>query len=277
MPDPFLPSPALYLVATPIGNLRDITLRALDVLKAADIILCEDTRHSGKLLKLFDIKAPLVPYHDHSSDQDRAKIIEHLKQGKIVALISDAGSPMIADPGYKLVREVIENDLNVTSIPGASAVVTALQLSGLPSDQFVFAGFFPRKETAQNEVLAQYKNVPASVLFYETGPRLMKALSVIQSILGDRDIAIARELTKLHEEVIRGRVSDILNTDITLKGEFVLVVGASEDTAYSEEEVKQLLSKALADEGTKQAAKNVAGITGWSVQDVYKLALELKT
>ena len=279
MPEPFLPSSGLYIVATPIGNARDITLRALDVLKSADIVLCEDTRNTQKLLKIYDFKAKLKPYHDHSNAEDRARIIKDLQAGKIVALVSDAGLPLVADPGYKLVREIIEQGIPLTSIPGANAALTALQLSALPSDSFLFGGFLPKKEKALKDYLKAHETIETTFVFYETANRLFKTLELIKQVWGDRKVSVARELTKLHEQVVTAEISQILKeeTPLILKGEIVLCVeGSQGQKAFSQEEVIELLEAVLVDMRTKDAAKEVASKTGMSTNDVYDLALKIK-
>ena len=271
-------APGLHIVATPIGNLGDITLRALDVLAAADLIACEDTRVSGKLLSHFGIKCPLLSYNDHNAAQQRGPILERLKKGERVALISDAGTPLISDPGYKLIKLCVENNVAVTSLPGANAPLTALQLSGLPTDGFCFGGFLPPKSAARRKVLAGWKNVPATLIFFETAPRLQAALADILETLGDREIAIARELTKMYENVKRAKVSaaiEIYEKEGPPKGEIVLVIGGAQEQAFSEKDIDALLKKALRTMGTKEAAAYVGEITGHGRKELYDLALRI--
>jgi 16S rRNA (cytidine1402-2'-O)-methyltransferase len=269
-------TPGLYLVATPIGNLGDITLRALDVLAAADHVVCEDTRVSGKLLSYFGIKKPLMPYNDHNAAKQRDKIIDMLNDKKIVALISDAGTPLVSDPGYKLVRECVEQDIAVTSLPGANAPLTALQLSGLPSDAFSFIGFLPNKTAARKKALAEWKDVHGTLIAFETGPRLFESLKDIHETLGDRDVAVARELTKLHEEIARGPVSELVSQyeDKEPKGEIVIIIGRGEKAAMDEAHIEKELKKALKTMSTKEAAAHVAELADRPRKEIYELALK---
>lgn len=268
--------PGLYLVATPIGNLGDITLRALDVLALCDRVICEDTRVSGKLLDFFGIRKPLLSYNDHNADKQRPVILEFLKNNNILALVSDAGMPLISDPGYKLVRECLKQGIAVTSLPGANAPLTALQLSGLPSDSFSFIGFLPPKPAARKKYLQDWKNIAGTLIAFETGPRLYDSLRDIQEVLGDREAAIARELTKLHEEIMRGCVSDLLkeNESRELKGEIVLVIGAGQAATMSDEDILKELKKALKSMSTKEAAAYVAELSGRPRREIYAMALE---
>lgn len=217
----------LYIVATPIGNRSDITLRALDILKLCDIIACEDTRISGTLLTHYGIKKPLISYNDHNASERRPEIFAAIENGKRVALISDAGTPLISDPGYKLVQEAIERDIYITTIPGASSVLTALCLSGLPSDQFFFGGFLPSKTEALKKHITSLANVPATLIFFESARRLEESLEALMIGLSDRKAAVVREITKLYEETKRGNISELLehyrNNDAP-KGEIVIVI-----------------------------------------------------
>ncbi len=270
--------PGLYLVATPIGNLGDITLRALDVLAASDLVVCEDTRVSGKLLAHFGIKKPLLPYNDHNADRQRGTVLGKIADGKMVAFISDAGMPLISDPGYKLVRAALEAGYHVTSAPGANAPLTALQLSGLPSDAFAFLGFLPPKQTARKKILKGWKDAPATLVMFETGPRLTKALTDIEEIFPDRVMAVVRELTKLHEEVRRGTASELLTYYKTNepRGEIVLVLsGKDGHDAMAEDDVQAALKKALKTMSTKEAAASVAELSGRPRKEIYALALEI--
>ena len=190
-------TPALYIVATPIGNLGDLTMRARDILAAADMVACEDTRITGKLLTAFGLKRPLIAYNDHNADKVRPTLLDALRQGKAVALVSDAGTPLVSDTGYKLVRDVAAAGLAVTAAPGPSALLTALVLAGLPTDRFLFAGFLPPKSGARRTALGELAAVPATLVFYESGPRLAASLADMAAVLGDRPAAVARELTKL--------------------------------------------------------------------------------
>lgn len=268
--------PGLYLVATPIGNLSDITLRALDVLSMADVIACEDTRVSGKLLSHYGMKKPLMVYNDHSDQAQRSKILGKINEGQIVALISDAGTPLVSDPGYKLVRECLDSGLHVTSLPGANAPLSALQLSGLPSDAFCFLGFLPSKQGARQKLLQKWAGVDAALIAFESGGRLLKALEDIAEVLGARQVVVARELTKLHEDLKTGTAAELLALyDGPPKGEIVLVIAPGDAAVLSEDEVDILLKEALKDNGTKEAAAHVAAQTGLSKKDLYQRALGL--
>lgn len=268
-------TPGLYLVATPIGNLGDMTLRGLDVLALCDRVICEDTRISGKLLEHFGIKKPLLPYNDHNAAKQRTPIIEMLREGQVLALISDAGTPLVSDPGYKLVRECIEQGITVTALPGANAVLTGLQLSGLPSDAFSFIGFLPNKSTARKKYLAEWKNVPGTLVAFETGPRLHDALRDVAEVLGEREVAVARELTKLHEEIMRGPVAELVESyeGVEPKGEIVLIIGRGDAVEMSAAEIEKELRKALKTMSTKEAAGYVAELAGKPRKEIYSLAL----
>jgi len=268
----------LYIVATPIGNLRDITLRALDTLGAADVIICEDTRVSGKLLKAYSIDGQMISYNDHSDEKKRDSILGKIEAGQSVALISDAGCPLISDPGYKLVRSAMERGLFVTSIPGASAVITGLQLSGLPSDSFAFIGFLPNKQKARQNYLRDWAGVQTTLVAYETGPRLKDALADIQTVLGTRKVTMARELTKMYEEIRSGLASDLADHYKEVgapKGEIVLIIEGAVDKIWSDDEIKSALSEALQSMKTKQAAGYIADLSGRPRKELYDLALKL--
>src|SRR5690348_16471220 len=198
------PAPGLHLVATPIGNLGDLSARAVSVLKGADVIACEDTRVTGKLTRAFGITTPLVSYHEHNAEQMRPRLLARLQKGERVALVSYAGTPLVSDPGYKLVRDAAALGVAVTPIPGASAALAALIASGLPTDRFFFQGFLPAKSGARKETLAEISAIPATLIFYEAARRLGDTLAEIAAVLGERPAAVGRELTKLHEEVRRG-------------------------------------------------------------------------
>jgi 16S rRNA (cytidine1402-2'-O)-methyltransferase len=271
--------PGLYLIATPIGNLRDISLRALDTLNAVDMIMCEDTRVTGKLLKAYDISKPLRPYNDHSDKNKRHAIVTDITAGKSIALVSDAGMPLISDPGYKLVRDCLDLGLHVTSLPGANAPLTALQLSGLPSNAFSFIGFLPQKTKARCDHLAQWQNVPGTLLAFETGPRLQASLEDILNTLGDRQMAVVREITKMYEESRRGSVSELIHhytESGAPKGEIVLVIEPAAPEEYNEGDIDEMLAMALKDNSTKEAAKIVAEKTGRPRKDIYERALQLQ-
>lgn len=268
----------LYIVATPIGNLSDITLRALDILKLVDLIVCEDTRVSAKLLSHYGIKKPLLSYNDHNAQQRRPEIFAAIEAGKRVALISDAGTPLISDPGYKLVQEAREKNLYITTIPGASSVLSALCLSGLPSDSFFFAGFLPAKTEAVRKYIASIKEVPATLIFFESAKRLVKSLEILQEILGNREAAIVREITKLYEETKRGKLSELLD-EITkndaLKGEIVVLVAPPSEEDKNSEDLETQLKLLLTSHSVKEAATILAEQTGRPRKEIYSMALKL--
>jgi 16S rRNA (cytidine1402-2'-O)-methyltransferase len=272
--------PGLYLVATPIGNLGDISLRALSILARADLIAAEDTRHSKKLLTHFGIGAKLTPYHEHNAEKERPRLIARLRAGSSVALISDAGTPLVSDPGYKLVREALEAEIMVTSIPGPSAALAALTNAGLPTDTFLFAGFLPPKSGPRRTRLEALKNVPATLVLFETAPRLARSLADMAEVLGPREAAIAKELTKLHESVTRGRLdrlaAEFADRD-TPKGEFALVVAppTADQADASDETIVEQLEKALKLESFRDAVRSVAEVLNVSRARVYELGLKL--
>ncbi|PZQ47704.1 MAG: 16S rRNA (cytidine(1402)-2'-O)-methyltransferase [Micavibrio aeruginosavorus] len=269
----------LYLVPTPIGNLRDLTFRALDVLAGVDLIVCEDTRVTGKLMKAFGLKKPMRVYNDHATEKDRANIIKVIEEGESVALVSDAGTPMISDPGYKLVREIIAQGHDVTALPGANAILPALQLSGLPCDAFSFIGFLPARSGPRKSVLEKWHDRPGTLICYETGPRLEESLKDIKKVLGDRPAAIARELTKLYEEVRRGKLSALIDQVVAEgapKGEIVLIIGENKhEETISTETIEGQLLQALKSLSVRDAAELVAGATGKPKKAIYMLALKL--
>lgn len=269
-------SEGLYIVATPIGNLGDITLRAIDVLRRADVIACEDTRVTGKLLKAIAADTRMQRYDDHASGDVRAALIERAR-GEAVALVSDAGTPLVSDPGYRLVREAREAGIDVTTVPGACAAVAGLTLSGLPNDRFLFAGFLPVKEKARGEVLAELAAVEATLVFYETGPRLERSLTAIAEAWPNREVAVARELTKLHEECRTGSASELAEhyAGHPPKGEIVLLVGPPAETA-PDADPDELLREALEHMSVSKAAKEVAKVTGLDRQTLYARAVELR-
>lgn len=274
-------APGLYLVATPIGNLADISLRALSVLARADLIAAEDTRHSKKLLSHFGLRGELSPYHEHNAEKERPRLIARLRAGQSIALVSDAGTPLVSDPGYKLVRQALDEGVMVTSIPGPSAALAALTTSGLPTDTFLFAGFLPPKAGARRARLEELKDVPATLVFFETAPRLAKSLTDMAELLGPREAAIAKELTKLHEGLTRGRLDKLaaaIATPDALKGEFVVVVAppAGEMEEPSDAMIVQQLEKALRLESFRDAVRSVAEVLNVSRARVYELGLKLK-
>jgi 16S rRNA (cytidine1402-2'-O)-methyltransferase len=265
-------------VATPIGNLGDITARALEGLKSADLIACEDSRVTGKLLQHAGIEKKLLPYHDHNAETMRPKILARIAAGERVALVSDAGTPLISDPGYKLVQAAVEAGLAVTMLPGPSAPIMALALSGLPSDRFLFGGFLAPKSKARRDAIAEAARAPVTLVFFETAPRLVESLKDLLAVLGDRPAAVARELTKLFEEVRRDRLSALIahyEAAGAPKGEIVIVIGPPEEEAASAEDVDTLLRRALETMSVKDAAATVAAATGTAKRAVYARALEL--
>ena len=268
----------LTLIATPIGNLGDITARALEGLKEADLIACEDSRVTARLLQHAGIEKPLLPYHDHNAEAMRPKILARIAAGERVALVSDAGTPLISDPGYKLVQAAVAAGLAVTMLPGPSAPIMALALSGLPSDRFLFGGFLPPKAKARREAISEAARAPVTLIFFETAPRLVESLRDLAAVLGDRRAAVARELTKLFEEVRRERLSALVahyEEAGPPKGEIVIVVGPPEEVGASADDIDTLLRRALASMSVKDAAATVAAATGTPKRIVYARALEL--
>lgn len=270
--------PGFYLVATPIGNLRDITFRALDVLSSVDLIVCEDTRVTGKLMGAYGFKKKMQVYNDHSTDQQREALIKAVADGQSIAVLSDAGTPLVSDPGYKLVRGAVSEGHYVTSIPGPNAALPALQLSGLPTDQFSFLGFLPPKSTARQTTLKDWEAAPGSLIIYETGPRLVDSLQDMRVVLGDRDAAVMRELTKMYEEVKRGTLSELIlhySTKGPPKGEIVVALGHGVAEIISTESIEKQLKKALEKMSVRDAAEMVAQATGKPKKTIYTLALKL--
>ncbi|MFM5955271.1 MAG: 16S rRNA (cytidine(1402)-2'-O)-methyltransferase [Novosphingobium sp.] len=270
-------APGLYIVATPIGNLGDLTHRAGAVLGAVAAVACEDTRVTGRLMQHIGAKARLIRYDDHASEATRDHILGLAAQ-QAVALVSDAGTPLISDPGYRLIHAARERGIAVTSIPGPSAAIVALTLAGLPSDRFLFAGFLPNKAKARADVLAELAPIRATLVFYETAPRLTDALAAIDAVLPGRSVAVARELTKLFEEC-RGGTPDALIAHYTAhppRGEIVLVVAPPGETKTSAADADAMLVEALRSLKPSQAAAEVARSTGFDRKVLYARALELK-
>ena len=268
----------LYVVATPIGNLRDITLRALDVLAQADLVLCEDTRVTGKLLHAYGISARLERHDEHAAERARPKAMAALAEGKCVALVSDAGTPLISDPGYRLVREAAAEGYAVFPIPGASALVAGLSAAGLPTDRFLFAGFPPTKSAARRTFLAELAGIRSTLVFYEGGSRLADSLADMAAVLGDREAVVCRELTKLYETIYRGSLST-LAADPRLdapKGEIVILVEPGRETVATAEDADAALADALTRLKPADAAAEVASALGLSRRDLYRRAMELK-
>ena len=271
--------PGLYIVSTPIGNMDDISLRALDTLAGVDRIACEDTRHTGKLLERHGINARLLPYHEHNAEHMRPAIMARLTHGETLALVSDAGTPLISDPGYKLVRKVIASGIYVTALPGPSAALMALTLSGLPSDRFMYAGFLPPKSGARRKALGELAAINATLIIFESPRRLAASLSDMTEMLGARDIAVAREMTKLHEEVVRGDLADLAAhyADISApKGEIVIVVGPpAAPPELTDEFLDARLTELLQSASVRDAASQLAAESGLARRDLYTRALLL--
>lgn len=268
--------PGLYIVATPIGNLGDVTMRAVDVLSRCDAIACEDTRVTGKLLKHLGLSKPLWRYDDHAGENDRARLVASMRD-KAVVLVSDAGTPLISDPGYRLVRDARAAGVSVTSLPGACAAIAGLTLSGLPNDRFLFAGFLPVKDKARRDMLEELAEIDATLVFYETGPRLVKSLEAMAELWPSREVAVARELTKLHEECRTGAADELAAhySERPPKGEIVLLVGPANDEAQ-EIDAEAMLREALSTLKPSQAVAQVAKATGRDRKELYALAMELK-
>lgn len=273
-------APGLYVVATAIGNLGDMTIRALATLAAAETVLCEDTRTSGKLMERFAIKTRLAPYHEHNAQKLRPEILERLQQGATIALISDAGMPLVSDPGYRLVKEAVERGIPVTACPGPSAVLTGLALSGLPTDRFLFAGFVPHKPGERKRLFAEFAELKATLIFFESPHRIVETLHDLATALPGRRLAVARELTKLYEEVLRGTAAEIaaqLNARTSVKGEITLLAGPpmAED-AVSETDLDAAIAEALAAMPASKAASEVAKRFNVSRSGIYQRILAAK-
>ncbi|MBL0768294.1 16S rRNA (cytidine(1402)-2'-O)-methyltransferase [Sphingopyxis sp. DHUNG17] len=283
MPDSTIsqsPLPGLYIVATPIGNLGDISARAAALLARADVIAAEDTRVTAKLLSHLGLRVPMTPYHDHSDERVRAALVERMAS-EVVVLVSDAGTPLISDPGYKLVRDARAAGRHVTTLPGPCAAIAAITLSGLPSDRFVFAGFLPSKAKARADTIAEFSGLRASLVFYESGPRLSASLAALAQGLGDREAAVAREISKFYEECVTGTLTELAAryADTPPKGEIVIVVGPPGEAAAEEADDATLdaaLREAMADKPVAQAAKAVAKRFGLDRHEIYARALTLK-
>lgn len=271
-------APGLHVVATPIGNLGDVTLRALTTLAAADLVVCEDTRVTSRLTQHYGINASLQAYNDHNAPRVRPQILARLAAGEAVALVSDAGTPMISDPGYKLVREAIEAGVTVTTLPGPSAALAALTVAGLPTDRFFFEGFLPARDGARANRLAELKSIPATLVFYESGPRLAESLAAMATTLGDRSAVVARELTKTFETVYRGTLVS-LATEFGIgsdpRGEIVVIVGPPVEEKATSDDIDASLTTALATLSVKDAAASIAARLGLPRRDVYARAVEL--
>lgn len=277
-PPPRPVSPGLYLVATPIGNLRDMTLRALDVLAAADLVLAEDTRVTAKLLSAYGLKAKLERCDDHASARAAGMAVERLKAGEVVALVSDAGTPLVSDPGYVVARAAITEGLPVHPVPGASSLLAALCLAGLPADRVLFAGFLPPKSSARKAMLEELRTGRQTLVFFESGPRLKESLTDMAQVLGDRPAAVTRELTKMYEEAVRGTLTGLAldpRCDAP-KGEIVVVVGPGEAEVASAEDADAALAEALTRLPPGEAAAEVSKALNLPRKPLYKRALEMQ-
>lgn len=274
----------LYLVPTPIGNLKDITLRALEVLKSVDIIAAEDTRQSLKLLNHYEIKKTLISYHKHNEQGKSIEILDFIKEGKDVAIVTDAGTPGISDPGAVIVSKCIEENIEFQVLPGATAITTSLVYSGIDTTKFIFRGFFPRDNKERNILLSEINNVRETIILYESPYRIIKTLNIIKESLGNRNIALCRELTKLHEEIIRGKIEDVLENlnNRVIKGEFVMVIEGKGDIEFQEENEKKWQDLSIQEhvdifieEGIdkKEAIKKVAKMRGLPKNEVYKVTI----
>ena len=271
-------APGLYLVATPIGNLRDVTLRALDVLRSAHVVACEDTRITRRLLDRYAITTPLSRYDDHASEADRQRLIDRMKAGEAVALASDAGTPLVSDPGFKLVRAAIAEGVDVVPIPGPSSVLAALCLAGLPTDRFSFGGFLPEKQVARQNALNEVLRLPGTIVVFESARRLPASLADLAAIAPDRPVVIARELTKHFEEAVRGTAAELAaryHKDGPPRGEVVLVIGPPDEADPEAADLDAALRSALRDLSVKEAASAVAFTTGLPRRQVYARAVEL--
>ena len=269
--------PGLYIVATPIGNLGDITLRAVETLRGVAAVACEDTRVTGRLLQHLEIKQRLIRYDDHADEAAREGLLA-LMANEPVALVSDAGTPLVSDPGYRLVREARARGIAVTSLPGPCAAIMGITLAGLPSDKFLFAGFLPNKDKARLDALNELAAVPATLIFYETAPRLTDALAAIEAALPGREVAVARELTKMFEECRTGTPAELIAhyEAHPPKGEIVLLIGPAGKRAFTMEDAEPLLRAELAHAKASQAAASVAKATGLDRKALYALAMQLK-
>ena len=271
----------LFVVSTPIGNLEDMTLRAVSILKDCDVIACEDTRNTKKLLARYGVETTLTSYHEHNETEKSPKLLERLKDGKNVALVSDAGTPSVSDPGWRLVNLLIENNIEVVPVPGPSAVLSALVVSGLPTDSFIFLGFFPKVTGKKKELLKDVRRYPYTLVFYESARRLSRTLSLMLEILGDRNICVAREMTKLYEEMLRGSLSEVisvLSERETLKGEVTVVVEGSRDGRdEASADAAQRTLRLLREKGfsLSEAVSLVSGAFGVSKNRIYGVALEI--
>jgi len=274
-------SSKLYIVSTPIGNLEDITLRALNVLKEVDLIACEDTRTSKKLLSRYQIEKPLTSYHEHNEIDKAEELLSLIQEGKNIALITDAGTPGVSDPGFRIVKLASQSGIKVIPIPGASAAIAALSISGLPTSSFTFLGFPPKQNKKLIELLDRIKDRSETLIFYESPKRIVKTLEAMTEVLGERNVSISREITKMYEETLRGSFSDLINnlkSRESIKGEFVLLVeGNAEDSQKFDSETVDEVLLHLKKEGytLKDAVSQITADSGISKSKIYKKALQL--
>ena len=271
----------LYIVATPIGNLGDMSPRAIEVLKEADVVACEDTRVTKKLFFFFFISLhkTFITLHDHNEDEQAQKIIDCVLAGQSVAQVSDAGSPLISDPGYKLIKKCKEAGIYITTLPGCCALISALQLSGLPTNRFMFVGFIPNKDKARTDLFAKYKNLDATLIFYETAPRLLKTLTVAKDVFGNREMSVAREISKVYEVCQTASAEDLIEfyTQNPPKGEMVFMVApAAEEEIRQEIDLDAVLKDKLAKVSLKTAVKEIVETYGLNKNEVYEQALRIK-
>lgn len=269
----------LYIIATPIGNLKDISERALEIIKLSELVICEDTRVTNRLLSSYGIKKSMIVYNDHSDEKERKKILNILREGKVVSLVSDAGTPLISDPGYKLVRALIDENIYFTTIPGPSSVISALVLSGLPSNRFLFEGFLPNTQKARREHLQEISGFNGSLIFFERAERLEETFLALLELLGNRDAAIVREISKTFEETLRGKLKELLQKlkgGWLPKGEIVIVVGPPEKQEIDSDTINKALKKKMKLMSVKDAVDDVSDELKLSRKVVYQHALEIK-
>lgn len=272
----------LYIVATPIGNLDDLSPRAREILENAEVIACEDTRITKKLFSLLNISAfgkKFIIYQNYNEENEAQNIIDLiLNEGKSVALVSDAGSPLISDPGYKLIRKAREQNVFVTTLPGCCALICALQLSGLPTNRFLFAGFIPNKDKGRLDVFKEVREMNATVVFYESAQRIVKTLTAAAEVFGDRKMAVAREISKMYEECLNGTAAELIEhfNAKEPKGEMVLMIAPAGEKDFSELDIEDLLKQKLADMPLKSAVKEMVTEYGLNKNEIYDLALKLK-
>jgi 16S rRNA (cytidine1402-2'-O)-methyltransferase len=273
-----MPSGTLYIVATPIGNLEDITLRALRVLREADLIAAEDTRHTQILLNHHGIRTPLTSYHEHNEKTKARQLVQRLERGENIALVSDAGTPGVSDPGFRLVTEAIAAGIRVAPVPGASAVIAAVSASGLPTDRFIFEGFLPARKKERRERLQDLRDETRTLVFYEAPHRLRESLGDISEVLGDRQIVLAREVSKVHEEFMRGRVSEVIRElpQRQIVGEITLLIKGSSGESQPSEDLLKAEIATLKKKGMriKEIADSLGEKYGFSKKKIYRLALE---